>query len=224
MSTFGDVVTLVQSHLSGAPLEKLASGAEATGLYLAFAKSAQRRVISEMRQRDIQRATFQTTYTLPASTTTLQGSTVATGFVTPLVIWERASGGTALDWGRLQKVDHLPDQAAGGSLGFWAWRSGVLQFIGATADRQLRVEYTAFLADSTGTTDDVLVVDAIDCVSYLAASEVARAIKEFQLAEGLRMDGEAALERLLQVETHAEQYGLRRPLPYGDTTMRRLGV
>lgn len=79
--------------------------------------------------------------------------------VEPIKLWERGgSGGTIADYIPMTEVDPLPIMAQGATLAWWQWSvksAEIINFLGATADRKVRLNYWRSITVPAANTDAI---------------------------------------------------------------------
>lgn len=93
------------------------------------------------------------------------GSGLPDDFVSPIDLAERTPSSAEL-WQDMFEQDWEPDVIAGPRLTFWNFREEQIKFVGATANREVRIKYMKGLPRITATTTPIQVIGA---ESYLAA-------------------------------------------------------
>lgn len=131
-------------------------------------------------------------------------------------VWERDTGSTE-DWSMMTQVEFLPPYVEQTQmLMYWAWLNQQLTFIGATSDRNLRIDYIA--SRMTAITDDTDVIDLINAetfLSYRTAALCAEYIGQND-TRAATLNGNAAigLDRFLIINTKAKQSITTRRRPF----------
>jgi hypothetical protein len=148
-----------------------------------------------------------------SDTTTPQ---LPTDLVYPLNLWERASGSSddfapMVDMSESGGLPSIPQTTA---LLYWEWRTDGLYFMGATADRQVRMRYVKVPPDPTDGSSAVLVRNAADCVAYFTAAlcGAARGAPQVQQWDAAGTD---ALDSLVRGLVLRDQKTMRRRKPFG---------
>jgi hypothetical protein len=86
--------------------------------------------------------------------------TLPSDLLEPIWLKERAVGGTNQDWIPMTETDFEPDRLQTDTLRYWAWREEAINFIGATTNRQVLLQYWKSIAD---------IVDANSALGFLMA-------------------------------------------------------
>lgn len=92
-----------------------------------------------------------TTYTLPASTTSLTPATAGITGLGELIELEERLSGSSDNYSHVEEVDKLPQYSQTDELRFFVWEEDSFKFIGANVARQLRITwYDMPAAPTTG--------------------------------------------------------------------------
>jgi hypothetical protein len=138
------VTSLVRSYLdeAGEPITWN------DGILIPFANEAQRKVVAILTGAKL--LEDEATLTIPAGTVAITyeadpptGDPVLPDlFLHPMSIYERPAGSSADYCGPLRRRrSRFSTYQRTQSLGEWMWKAGTLRFIGATTDREIRIEY-----------------------------------------------------------------------------------
>lgn len=134
--------------------------------------------------------------------------------VEPISLWERPTGSTDIFVPMYDLTSHggiqsLPQVT---NLRYWEWRQDQLNFLGATAENDVRMRYkagmTVFTIDGSGNIVGTLqILGALDAVAYSAAA-MAGAPRGSTLAPGYDTAAGQFLERLIvQVQRDMQHAG-----------------
>lgn len=96
---------------------------------------------------------FASPATVSAGTTTFPSPPA--DLVAPIQLWETTVGGTADTYALMTEADPLPNAIAGTTLKWWAWIDELINFIGASTNRQVLLSYWRALAVPTSNTDSI---------------------------------------------------------------------
>lgn len=140
-------------------------------------------------------------------------------FVEPRKLWERSVGGAETDWVPMKERRILPQSTANNTLGFWNWSGEVVNLIGASSIRQVRI----FGIKSLPLLSDLKDPIAINfSKTYMAAAIAAKAaltvLHNPTLAKSIRTEADLYRSRLLSKHTRKNQ-----SLPVRRQGMRRRG-
>lgn len=130
---------------------------------------------------------------------------------------ERDNGQTSEDWQDMQRCEFLPGfTVQTTSLVYWQYANQQLNFIGATSDRQLRMEYIADkLPKIIDPSDPINLINAQSFLNYRCAALCAEFIGENQTrAETLNSSAQASLDRFLQINMKDKQVFPARRRPF----------
>lgn len=157
-----------------------------------------------------------TAITVDAGVVTIDFSTtpaLPNDFVELRELWERLDGSDD-DYVPMSRREFLPgftEQTS--SLVYFAWLNQQLKFIGATTDRQLRLDYIALsLAELDDETDDVRLINGRLFLAFRTAALCAEFIGE-NPTRAASLNGNAAfsLDRCVSINVKGKQsYGARR--------------
>ena len=115
----------------------------------------------------------------------------------PIFLSERAVGSTE-QFIDMDERSWEPDQAPAPHLGVWVWREEVINFLGATTDRQIRVRYVKSLSPLTGEASFIGFTNAITTLAARTGALAARFLGENPTrADELDADTGIALDRLI---------------------------
>src|SRR5271169_5559531 len=90
--------------------------------------------------------------------------------IRPIMLRERPTGG-GQKYKNLKISDNfLPDQNAGTELALFDWRNDTLEFIGATVDIDVQMQYEADLPALTDVSSTILIADSVDALAGLVAA------------------------------------------------------
>jgi hypothetical protein len=154
---------------------------------LPFFRMAYQTVWDVAMNYDLQMVKSEATYTLPANTTSLTPATaIISNMGEPERLWERAVGET--DYLAMFPKDDFTNVTISDRLLFWKWESDTFYFIGATQDRQLKIEYSA--SSAAPTTGNIPIDNCRLLLALLTAMRIADApvCGQPQRAASLRAD------------------------------------
>lgn len=138
------------------------------------------------------------------------GANQPSDLVEPRFMEERAAGETTfIDM--IQKPWE-PDEAQTSHLRFWVWREELIQLVGATAAREVRLRYLKSLSAITSANSPLGVLNGL---GYISARSAALAAKfngqNLELGQSIDIEAGAFLSELLRRGTKTNQgYGTRR--------------
>ena len=136
-----------------------------------------------------------TLMTIPAGTTVL--TTPPADMLRPLALAERTPGSTDT-FVEMDERSWEPDQVKTNHLLVWVWREEVINFLGATADREIRIRYVKSLADMSGAGSFVGIQNSKLVLASRTAALGARYIGENPTrADQLDQETGLALDRLI---------------------------
>jgi len=119
---------------------------------------------------NLQTAKREVTHTLTAGTTSLTPATASISDMgEPEKLWERA--GSPDDWLMMFPKDDLSNFTATDNLLFWKWEGDTFYFIGATGNRQLKIEYLS--SGSAPTTGTIPIDGARTVLGFITAAYIA---------------------------------------------------
>ena len=119
----------------------------------------------------------------------------------PLAIRERPTGGAVGTYTMMKSSENfLPDKALVAKLGLWDWRGDTVQFMGATVNVDVQLQYEGELAAVTVAGDTILIPDGIDALAGLTASYAAESRDEMENSEKLRQVAERDLDLIVAGE------------------------
>lgn len=150
--------------------------------------------------------------------------TLPDDLIEPLKLWERPSGQTMnlLPMRNCTAQGGLPKRFQRQQMSDWEWRTDMICFIGALQATDIIIRYSAVPLLFSVTDDDPPVVsgtlgdiDAIDAMSYYAASQLIPKHGGAALGAQYRMEADRLLEQLATDVTRAQQFSPTRMRPYG---------
>jgi hypothetical protein len=152
--------------------------------------------------------------TVTTGVTTVTMGTTSTNYPTDLVeiqqLWERLDGSSD-PYQPMYKRDFLPHYLDGlpvSDLIYWTWLDQEIQFIGATTDRQVKIDYIRqrYANSVSDTTTAIDVMNSRTFLEFKTASLCARYIGENPTrADSLNMEAELAKSRLLSINIKGKQ-------------------
>jgi hypothetical protein len=123
--------------------------------------------------------------------------TTITDIRTPLTLWERASGSTDT-FTLMKETDWEPEENQTTELRYWSWREGIINLLGATADRQVKLLYIKTIDAPVSVSANVAIPEGrLFLTSRTAAIGAALAGGNFERASALDIDSQEALSRCL---------------------------
>lgn len=144
---------------------------------------------------------LRTTVTVPGLATVAAGSlTIAVppaNMLRPIEISERTPGSSE-QFTLMDERSWEPDEPQAPQLRVWTWREEIVHFLGATADRQIRIRYVKSLDELVGVGSFIGITNAKTALALRTAALAARYIGENPTRAG-ELDGETgiALDRLI---------------------------
>jgi hypothetical protein len=149
-----------------------------------------------------------------AGVTVLTTSELPANLIEIQRIWERTNG-TSEEFVPVTRQDFLPPlQVQTTSLVYWSWQNQEVRLLGATSDRELRIDYvgnvTTFkLADEN---DEIPIINAMSFLSYRNAALCAQFIGENkERSNDLNQMAIAAMDRMVGINVKGQQVlGTRR--------------
>lgn len=170
-----------------------------------------------LEQYNIQRVNKTVTnLVLLAGATEIDQADLPNDLVAPQHLWERTNGQSE-DWLDMQRVEFLPPyEVMTTCLVYWAYYEQNLNFIGATSDRNLRLDYIAdALPKIIDPTDDINMIDAQSFLHFRTAALCSEFVGENQTrAQALNNNATIAMDRLLQIMVKDKQAIATRRRPF----------
>ncbi len=140
-----------------------------------------------------------------------------TNLILPIWIKERAVGGSAEDLENMVEVQSLPSIAQDSTLRYWLWMSQKIQFIGATANREIVMQYIKIITVPTIQSSDLGFANS---ELYLGARIAYLVTKD----ESYATQAERALSDIIGIHVKALQGVAHRRRPYRCRAWRRYGT
>lgn len=148
------------------------------------------------------------------------GGTTGPALPTDLIeiqwLGERLAG-TTDDFIQMTRREYLPHtQVLTETLEWYTWQGQVINFIGATTSREIRIDYIAALLTAvTATTSSIGLFNSKSFLAYRTAALCAEFIGENPTrAQALNNDAGMALDRLLSINTKGRQSITTRRRPF----------
>lgn len=134
-------------------------------------------------------------------------------FTHPLKIWERWNGQNAqFSDPPMEKIlDGLPSTMKTSRMRFWEWRGDTIYMPGSQMIEDLRIRYVQYLEDfiDVGTvpwfSQQVPIVRIADAFAWFICAELVGARGEDDRAQSFTAKGEAALNRIFNLDVEADQ-------------------
>lgn len=216
MATLQDVITTVP-----ALLDDFNRGVFSGEFILPYVNVAQRSILTKMRSAGVPEVKVRSsTIVIPANTTTLTKTTtpaLPSDFVWPDELWESKSGGNNEDYYRIIGPITLPNQSRSTTLGYWDYKDGEIQFIGATQIRDIKIDYWSTISDFStpvNPSDAVILQDAVNIISLLCCKAIAVSRGQYQAAEAFSAQADEELEQVINAQLKMQQQQPDRRQPY----------
>jgi hypothetical protein len=148
--------------------------------------------------------------------------TLPTDLIVPYKLWERPVSGTADQWQLMTAVIELADRTVNDTLGEWVFEAGTINFIGCTANREVKVQYEKQLPTITAAATSLNLNGAEDALAYLLCQDMAISRGQLATADRYAKKAEFAIGELAGRFTKGNQavHGRRR-LAYGRSATGR---
>jgi hypothetical protein len=116
--------------------------------------------------------------------------TLPPNLISPLRMWERATGSSDAFSPMSQSQFGLAPIAQGWVLGQWEWRSGAIWLPGSLQNRDIRLRYRMSLPAFYGTSIDfsttyIPIIDCVDAVAYKVAAKYAMRLSSPEVASAM---------------------------------------
>lgn len=143
--------------------------------------------------------------------------TLPKNLIVPDELWEAKMGGGNEYFYRVVGPIAIPNTRQGTSLGYWDWYSNEIRLLGATEDRQLRIDYIGDL-DNFQTpaiaSQAVLIEGAVNAISFLCCYHIATSRGQHEPAQGFYANAEREINDIINVELKMQQQQPQRRQPY----------
>lgn len=161
-------------------------------------------------------------YDISTSQTDIGGPTgppLPTDFMAPYAVWEKLKGSND-DYTIMEPKNFLPKtETLVPALRYWQYSNQYIKFIGATTDRNVKIDYIAnnlLVAE-----DPEAMVSAFNCQSFLAYRTAALAAKylgenESRSAE-LNADAGRSIENIVNMDVKSKQNIITRRRPFNQS-------
>lgn len=137
--------------------------------------------------------------------------------IEPFSLYERRPGGDNSEWRPMIGPRTLTDTVPGTQLRQWDWRGGEITFLGATEDREVRLDYWGRLAeyrDPSDANEMVPLADAQNLLAYRTAAMVAESKGLMDKAAYFHGMAKEETENLVTQDVKATQCIPRRRRPW----------
>jgi hypothetical protein len=140
----------------------------------------------------------------------------------PTKLWERCTGTNDNFEPMHQVQDGLPGQQQNQVLGKWEWRQNVINFMGATTQRDIRMRFYGSLPQFFSTTMDynstfVPIQDSADSIAFKTAVKYARMLGSPGLAD-LAAEAKEQMFQLKNATTRRAQSTNYKRSPFGNSS------
>jgi len=131
-------------------------------------------------------------------------------------LWERLNGSSD-DYIPMVRKEFLPlSVTQTTSLIYWAWMDQVIKFIGATSDRQIRIDYIGnVIPKIADENDNIDILGSLSFLTYRTASLCAQYVGENEKRAGLlNAEANSSIDKLLSINTKSRQAITTRRRPF----------
>lgn len=208
--TVADILDLVASLMNDTAKTKFTYTATLPYFNIALAEMQEHLELSEIPVMEKTAAAV----TVTAGQTVVASGTTAANYPSDLVsiqqLWERLAGSSD-PYTPMFKRDYLPHYLDGietSDLVYWTWLDQEIQFIGATTDRDVKLDYIRqrFVNIITDTTTAIDVMNSRTFLEFKTASLCSRFIGENPTrADALLAEAQLAKERLIGINVKDKQ-------------------
>lgn len=170
-----------------------------------------------------------TSLTVTTAMTDIGGSTgpaLPTDLIEIQTLYERTNGSSE-DWQEMKRVTFLPTFVAKStSLVYWAWMQQIVNFIGATTSRQIRIDYIGLtFAALSGPSSFLAVFNCKNFLAFRTAALTAEFVGEDKVrAASLNQFAQMALDRILNISAKGQQNTPVRRRPFNATYRSNRGM
>jgi len=129
-------------------------------------------------------------------------------FVEPDELWEAKIGGTTQDFYRVVGPTPIPNQAQTTSLGYWDFYDGEIRLLGATEERQLRIDYWGTLANfqsATVPSQAIIMQGFVNPISFMVCKLISHSRGQHAAAAEWGGMFEAEMEDIANIQQKAQQ-------------------
>lgn len=140
--------------------------------------------------------------------TALPTPVLPANFVEPDELWEAKLGGVSADYFRVVGPHQIPNQAQVNTLGYWDFYDGALQFLGATEDRLLRMDYWGSLEtfqDPAIPSQAVIIQNCVNPISFLVCKYISHSRGQHAAAKEWELMANEELEDFANIQQKAQQ-------------------
>lgn len=176
VAVLSDIVARVQALVNDTP-----AAVYTQAVLLPYINTAQDEVAAALRNHGVAFTKFRSSVlTVTAGTTSLyigSSPTLPTNLVEPITMWERPSGGAEQDFYPMFGPSTLPNYGQNQTLTYWdyyqdATNGPTILTLGATTNREVRIDYYGDLTSFASSGDKLLIYGAQNVVAYRTASLV----------------------------------------------------
>lgn len=163
-----------------------------------------------------------TTSVITTAMTDIGGSTgpaLPNDLIEIQTLYERTNGSSE-DWQEMKKQTFLPTFVAKStSLVYWAWMNQIINFLGATTTRQIRIDYIGLtFASLTGPSSSIAIFNSKNFLAFRTAALAAEfAGEDKERAASCNGFAQMASDRLLNISVKGQQNSPARRRPFMST-------
>jgi hypothetical protein len=208
--TVGDILDLTASLMNDTAKSKYTYTAMLPYFNMALAMMQEHLEVNEIPVSEETSAAVSVT----TGVTTVVAGTTSTNYPDDLIeiqqLWERLEGSSD-PYVPMVKRNYLPhylDDIETSDLVYWTWLSQEIQFIGATTDREVKIDYIkqVFANTVTSTSTAIYVMNSRTFLEFKTAALCARYIGENPTrADSLDIEAEMAKDRLISINVKGAQ-------------------
>lgn len=219
--TLATVTAKARAHLNDLDVQQYTDS-----FLVTYVGMAQSQLDQWLASKGIERYRYEGTVTVPPGVKVVSPTTTPSlpgDCRQPIVLHERPTGSTSADdWrGMVQVREDLPNAEPREILGFWCWQGGAIRFIGATASREVQIDYLSVPPEVALPTDVLPVIDSAEAVAYKTAELVTHAAGELEMAQSFERKYLKAANDLYTLAIRQKQRRvLRRPFYYRGPVRR----
>jgi len=137
--------------------------------------------------------------------------------IVPDELWEAKLGGGNQDFYRMVGPSPIPNVAPSNTLGYWDLAEDEIRLLGATEDRQVRLEYWGELegfAFPPIASQAVLIGGGVNAISDLVCGYIATSRGQHELAQTFYAQAELEIDDLVNLQLKTQQQQPQRRMPY----------
>lgn len=124
--------------------------------------------------------------------------TALTDIIEPIRLWEKAVGDPDTSYVQMTEQDPLANNVEATTLIYWQWDGALINFIGASANRTVKLTYWRTLAEPAASSDSLFFINAELYLAPRTAALAAGSVGEKDKFEAMTAVAEGNIELVIQ--------------------------